>query len=241
MKGQLVTDVTEVTFRNDFDVELLDRMGDDARVCQAARISNLGARAEDTTESENLIRFLMKGRHGTPFEHCTMQWLISAPIFVWREFHRHRMASYNEQSSRWMQLAPVFYEPPADRSVVRRKDTRKGDYAYEPAEEDSLMAGYFLQYRENLRDSCRAAYAMYEAAIGIGIAGEVARMHLPVNVYSSCYVTMNLRGLMNFLSLRTAETAQREIRQVAFEMEQQFREAFPLVWKAWNDNGKVAP
>jgi hypothetical protein len=102
----------DVQFRSDFDVHLVDVMGSDHRIVQAAKVSTLGADSLTADDSAGLVRYLMSNRHGSPFEHCVMQWMISAPIFVWREFHRHRIASYNEESSRYRQLAPVFYVPP---------------------------------------------------------------------------------------------------------------------------------
>lgn len=227
--------MTDVQFRSDFDVHLLDVMGSDHRIVQAAKVSTAGADSINTEDSAGLIRYLMANRHGSPFEHCVMQWMITAPIFVWREFHRHRIASYNEESSRYRQLAPVFYV--ADPAVRPTRQVGKpGHYTLEPSGDD-LGWWFSDQLTRHLED----AYRGYEEALRQGIAREVARQVLPVSIYSTCYVTMNVRALMNFLSLRTAESALWEIRQVALAMRVHFVEAFPVTSAAFQAAGQVAP
>lgn len=233
--------MTKVRFRSDFSVELVDYMGSDHRICQAARVSTLGAESYSTEESAGLINFLMKNRHGSPFEHGLMTWLISAPIFVWREFMRHRIASYNEQSGRYTQLEPVFYIPPAHRPL--QQVGKPGAYEFVPGTDQqySLLA-------DNFKAQADISYRMYETYLAAGIAKEVARMELPLNIYSSAYVTMNLRALMNFLSLRTkADNStfpsypQWEISEVANMMEYGFSLKFPLVHGAFDKAGRVQP
>lgn len=223
-----------ITLRNDFDVELIDSMGSDHRIVQAAKISQLGPDTLEAGESERLIQFLMKEHHGSPFEHTTMQWMISAPIFVWREFHRHRIASYNEQSSRWTKLEPVFYVPGSDRPT--KQVGRTGEYRL--TKDEQLGTG---EIQADMAKSYSSAYQVYEEQLALGVAREVARMVLPVSIYSTCFVTMNVRALMNFLSLRTAPTAQYEIRKVAEAMELHFVEKFPQTHAAWLFEGKIAP
>jgi thymidylate synthase (FAD) len=122
--------VTDVRFRSDVSVTLIDSMGSDQRICQAARVSTQGAESYETGEAAGLINFLARERHGSPFEHVLFQWLIEAPIFVWREFMRHRIASYNEESGRYKQLEPVFYVPDAERPLVQIGKT--GNYEFIP-------------------------------------------------------------------------------------------------------------
>lgn len=230
-----------VAYRSDFAVELVDHMGNDLRVCQAARVSTQGADSFETGESEGLINFLMKNRHGSPFEHVTFTWLVSAPIFVWREFMRHRIASYNEESGRYKQLDAVFYVPPRHRPL--RQVGKPGEYTFEP--------GTDLQY-DTIKDLFEASgieqYERYQYLLDIGVAKEVARMYLPLAIYSSAFVTMNARGLMNFLSLRVKSSSstfksfpQWEINQVANAMEVGFAEVAPLVQGAFDENGRVQP
>lgn len=233
--------VPQIEFKSDFDVTLVDWMGNDDRICQAARVSTLGADSLTTEKSKGLINFLMKNRHGSPFEHGAMTWLVSAPIFVWREFMRHRIASYNEESGRYKQLQPVFYLPPRDRPL--RQVGKPGEYEYVPGTDD--------QYNELVKtfeSGARRQYEDYEYLLALDIAREVSRMELPLNIYSSAYVTMNLRGLMNFLSLRTKSTKasfvsfpQWEINRVADSMEQYFAKNFPVVHRAFDENGRIQP
>lgn len=225
--------MTDVQFSSTFSVTLIDKMGSDQRIVQAARVSTIGADSIDSGVSQGLINFLMKNRHGSPFEHAQMTWMISAPIFVWREFMRHRIASYNEESGRYKQLEPKFYLPPANRPAIQTG--KPGHYIFET--DRALIE----MQNELVRSSCQGAYAYYEFMLEKGVAKEVARQHLPLCIFSTAYVTMNLRGLMNFLSLRTHSTAQWEIRQIAFQMEENFAHEFPQVAQAFFMNEKVAP
>lgn len=228
-------------FVTDVDVELVDSMGGDLRVCQAARVSTKGADSYGTGESEGLINFLMSNRHGSPFEHATFTWLITAPIFVWREFMRHRIASYNEESGRYKQLEPVFYVPSYHRNLIQVGKT--GAYSFEPGTDEQ-----YDQVLAVLQDTCAVAYEGYTELLDAGIAKEVARMALPLNIMSSAYVTMNMRALMNFLSLRTKDESaahtsypQHEIELVARKMEQSLAEVAPLCYASFNKNGRQQP
>jgi thymidylate synthase (FAD) len=219
-------------------------MGDDLDVARSAWVSTQGERSEDEQDLEKvegLINFLMKGRHGSPFEQCVMRWRVRAPIFVWREHHRHRIASYNEESGRYSKLQPEFYIPRPSRPLVQKG--KPGAYVFVEGTEDQQADVICSIKRAN-----REAYDMYEEMLESGIAKEVARMCLPVNIFSTCYVTMNLRALMNFLSLRTKDETsffpsypQHEIAMVAAEYEASLAQAFPLVYQAFCNNGRVSP
>jgi thymidylate synthase (FAD) len=221
-------------------VELMQSMASDSAVTLAARVST-GA-VETTPEKEaGLINYLMRDRHGSPFEHNAFTFYIEAPIFVFREFMRHRIASYNEESGRYKQLEPVFYVPARDRKLVQTGKT--GAYIFVDGDMDQSDLA-----RNAAIDMAETAYYKYEDMLDKGIAREVARMVLPVNIYSSMYVTMNARSLMNFLSLRTTREGthfpsfpQREIEMVAEKMEEFFAEKMPLTYEAFNKNGRVAP
>lgn len=235
--------MTDIQLRSDFDVELVDSFGSDARICQAARVSTLGAESLETEESSGLINFLMKNRHGSPFEHGGMTFRISAPIFVWREFMRHRIGfSYNEQSGRYMEMLPVFYIPSfADRPL--QQVGKPGHYEFVPGTEDQKFATFY-----GLRASYVEAWGQYQRMLTLGVAKEVARMCLPIAVYSTAYVTCNPRSLMSFLSLRTKSAGsmfpsypQWEIEQVAKDMELEFMDEFPLTRQSFHNNGRVSP
>lgn len=234
---------SDIKFRSDMTVDLVDSMGGDHSVTRAAKVST-GKDLIDATNLEisGLISYLVKNRHGSPFEHNAMTFRIEAPIFVWREFHRHRIGfSYNEESSRYKQLDPVFYIPAEDRNLIQ--EGKPGKYIFKPGsqEQHSVLCN-------DLMYSCSVAYEKYERQLGLGIAREVARACLPVNIYSACYVTCNARSLMNFLSLRTKNDRatfpsfpQREIEMVAEQMETEFSELFPITWTCFHVNGRVAP
>jgi len=238
--------VADVQFRSDVTVELVRAAAQDADVLFAARVSTKGEHSledvgGDAERSQGLINYLMRDRHGSPFEHNSMTFFVSAPIFVFREFMRHRMASYNEESGRYRELQPVFYVPGPDRKLVQ--EGKPGAYDFvdgTPEQYETVVT--------QTKAACEQAYAAYQAMLAAGVAREVARGVLPVATYSSMYVTMNARSLMNFLSLRTKRPdsafpsfPQREIEMVADRMEQYWAELMPLTHSAFERNGRVAP
>jgi thymidylate synthase (FAD) len=231
-----------ITIRSDFDVELVEWMGSDEMICKAARVSTLGAASIDSKESAGLINFLMSNRHGTPFEHSSMMFRIGAPIVVWREFMRHRIGiSYNEQSGRYMELFPEFYIPPTNRNLVQVG--KPGHYEFVPGDKEQHHI-----CSEVLFKSYKHAWDGYQLQLTLGVAKEVARLCLPVSIYSTAYVTMNPRSMMNFLSLRTKHEDSKfpsypmwEINQVADKMETIFAEKFPITHEAFHKVGRVAP
>jgi len=177
----------------------------------------------------------------SPFEHNSMTFYVQAPIFVFRELLRHRIASYNEESGRYRQLRPVFYVPGPERKLVQ--EGKPGAYHF--------VEGTPEQHKitvEATRRSCEQAYAAYLEMLSAGVAREVARGVLPVATYSSLYVTLNARALMNFLSLRTKREdarfpsyPQREIEMVAEKMEAEWARLMPLTHAAFEAAGRVSP
>ena len=245
--------MTEIEFRSDVTVELVRASAHDSDVLFAARVSTQGEQTleesrldgseteADQKRDRGLINYLMRDRHGSPFEHNLMTFYVQAPIFVFREFMRHRIASYNEESGRYRELRPVFYLPAADRNLVQVG--KPGAYEFLPGtpEQNAIVD-------QQARDVSLHAYAAYQRMLDAGVAREVARIVLPVNIYSSMYVTMNARALMNFLSLRTRRDGthfpsfpQREIEMCAEKMEAHFALLMPLTYAAFNTNGRVAP
>jgi thymidylate synthase (FAD) len=236
----------EVIFRDDVSVELIKSSASDADVIWAARVSTAGEQSmdeigEDPARSAGLINYLARERHGSPFEHTSMTFFISAPIFVFREFMRHRIASYNEESGRYRELKPVFYVPAKERNLIQIGKT--GAYEFVPGTTEQ-----FELTVSAMKDAYVVAYDAYKKMLDAGIAREVARAVLPVATYSSMYVTMNARALMNFLSLRTAREGshfpsypQREIEMVAEKMEAEFAKLMPLTYGAFEKSGRVAP
>lgn len=241
--------MTEIEFRSDVTVELVRSSASDADVLFAARVSTQG---EQTLESaaagtqandkdRGLINYLMRDRHGSPFEHNSMTFYVQAPIFVFREFMRHRIASYNEESGRYRELRPVFYVPGPERKLIQVG--KPGHYEFQ----DGTAEQFALVEQETMAVT-RAAYEAYQRMLEAGVAREVARIVLPLNIYSSMYVTMNSRALMNFLSLRTKREGthfpsfpQREIEMVAEKMEEFWAKLMPMTYETYNQNGRVAP
>jgi len=244
-----VAEKQQIQFRSDVTVELVRASAHDSDVLFAARVSTQGEKTLDaaasgvdaTARDRGLINYLMRDRHGSPFEHNSMTFYVQAPIFVFREFMRHRIASYNEESGRYRELNPVFYVPGADRNLVQVGKPGAYDFLPGTSEQTALVDA-------EVRVVCEAAYASYQRMLDAGIAREVARVVLPVTIYSSMYVTMNARSLMNFLSLRTKREGttfpsypQREIEMVAEQMEQHFAALMPLTFETFGANGRVAP
>ncbi|MBJ7287018.1 MAG: FAD-dependent thymidylate synthase [Candidatus Nanopelagicus sp.] len=236
----------EIIFRDDVSVELVKSSASDADVVWAARVSTAGDKSledvgADASKSEGLINYLARERHGSPFEHTSMTFFISAPIFVFREFMRHRIASYNEESGRYRELKPVFYVPSKARKLVQIG--KAGSYTFV----DGTVEQYEITVSA-IKETCILAYDNYQKMLAAGVAREVARAVLPVTLYSSMYVTMNARALMNFLSLRTAREGshfpsypQREIEMVAEKMEAEFAKLMPITYGAFEKSGRIAP
>ncbi len=236
----------EINFRDDVTVELVKASASDSDVIWAARVSTAGENSlddvdADPSRSEGLINYLARERHGSPFEHTSMTFFVSAPIFVFREFMRHRIASYNEESGRYRELRPNFYIPSKERKLVQVG--KAGAYTFI----DGTDEQYDLTVNA-IKESCIIAYENYKKMLDAGVARVVALVVLPVSLYSTMYVTMNARALMNFLSLRTARDGshfpsypQREIEMVAEKMEQHFATLMPLTYGAFQKSGRVAP
>jgi thymidylate synthase (FAD) len=238
--------MSEAIFRSDMSIDLVKHSASDADVIWAARVSTAGEQSldeinKDPAKSAGLINYLARERHGSPFEHTSMTFFISAPIFVFREFMRHRIASYNEESGRYRELQPVFYIPAPERKLIQIGKT--GSYEF--------IDGTKEQYQitvSSMKESYVFSYEKYQKMLEAGVAREVARAVLPVGLYSSMYVTMNARALMNFLSLRTSREGshfpsypQREIEMVAEKMEEIFARLMPLTHGAFEKSGRIAP
>jgi thymidylate synthase (FAD) len=215
-------------------VRLDDAMASDLSVVNAARVSFARRKEEMDEADEGLIRFLMRDRHGTPFEHNAFRFHIRSPIFVAREWMRHRVGSFNEFSMRYAKATDEFYVPaPED---VRSQVGKPGAYTFEPVDDE--LAG---RTREEIAAVYEQAFATYERLVEAGVARELARSVIPVGAYTEFFWTINARSLMNFVSLRAAETAQREIRRYADACERFLAEQMPVTHAAFVAAGRVAP
>lgn len=231
--------MTQIEFSSDINVKLVRSMASDDMVVQAAQVSAKGENNPDTVP-QRLINALVADKHGSPFEHNAFTFFVEAPLFVFREWQRHRISSFNEMSGRYTQLLPKFFVPAEDRSVVSVGTSMR------PAFEYDLEA--LMDVQGVLNHSAIEAWEHYQWMLDRGVAKEVARMVLPLNVYSQMYWTVNARSLMNFLSLRSSQEGaavpsypQREIQIGAEKIEEIFKELMPCTYNAFVANGRIAP
>lgn len=223
-------------------VEVLDHgfvrldavMADDLSVVNAARVSFARRKLAMDDSDVGLVKFLMRDRHGTPFEHNAFRFHIRCPIFVAREWFRHRIGSFNEFSMRYARATDEFYIPEAD--DVRSQVGKPGAYRFEPVDPDLAE-----RTRTELQEVYRTAYAAYERLVEQGVARELARSVLPVGAYTEFFWTVNARSLMHFISLRAAETAQREIRRYAEACETFLAAQMPVTYEAFVANDRNSP
>ena len=236
---------TELRFTSEIAVEEVQAVGDDRTIVRAARVST-GRDGGEISEAEasGLIGFLMRNRHGTPFEHGSLTVRVHAPIKVWREWHRHRIGwSYNEESGRYKNLDPVFYVPPRERPMIRPEGFKSARPAFDAATDDE-----YEQILDSLKVGYAHAYGAYEDMLALQCDRGLARDVLGVGIYSACYCTANPRSVMAFLELRTDHPEARrpskplyEIRVAADKLEAIFAARWPLTHKAWVENGRAAP
>lgn len=209
-------------------VRVVDYMGDDAAVVQAARVS-YGRGTKPLREDRGLIRYLMRHRHTTPFEMCELKLHVKLPIFVARQWIRHRMASVNEASARYSVLDREFYLPRAEDLAVQSKDNKQGRGEGLSAEAAARVLGL-------LRRDAMQAYDSYEQLIeGEGLARELARMELSLNYYTQWYWKIDLHNLLHFLSLRMDSHAQLEIRVYAELIGGLVERWVPMCYEAFRD------
>jgi thymidylate synthase (FAD) len=231
--AEVITENTIPVLDHGF-VRLDDAMASDLSVVNGARVSFARHKGEMDESDEGLIRFLMRDRHGTPFEHNAFRFHVRAPLFVAREWFRHRVGSFNEFSMRYAKATDDFYIPEAE--DVRSQVGKPGAYSFEPVDDELAE-----RTREELREVYEHAYETYTRLVEAGVARELARAVMPVGAYTEFFWTVNARALMNFVSLRAAETAQREIRRYADAVEQFFAKEMPVTHAAFVAANRVAP
>jgi thymidylate synthase (FAD) len=208
-------------------------LASDLAVVNGARVSFNQESDELTERDEGLIRFLIRERHGSPFEHGYFRFLVKAPIFVVREHHRHRAGhSYNEWSGRYSKMEPEFYVPENVRSQVGKP----GAYSFEPVDDETRAAA-----QREIREQGERAFQAYERLLEQGVAKEVARAVLPLSTYTKYYWSCNPRSLMHFCGLRNNESAQFEIQQFAAAAESFLERLMPITHAAFLANDRTAP
>lgn len=215
-------------------VRLDGHLGDDLSVVNAARVS-FGRRKTELDDADHgLIRYLMAHRHGTPFEHNAFRFHVSCPLYVAREWFRHRIGSFNEFSMRYAEASDEFHIPEV--GEVRTQVGKPGAYTFEVLDE-----GIATEAVETMRESQAAAYRTYRYLLALGVAREVARGVLPMATMTEFYWTVNARSLMNFLCLRNHPDAQAEIRAYAVEVERMWAATMPVTYLAWVENDRRSP
>ena len=204
-------------------VRLVDFIGGDLRAVQSARVSFKGE-SKGEERDKKLLEYLLANEHFTPFEHSVFQFHIKCPIFVARQWMRHRWGSYNEISSRYTEVKDEFYIP--EKFRIQDKSNRQGSIESGNLNQEFLLS----EYKKAIKNS----YQTYEKLLKEGVAKEMARMVLPVSQYTEFYWTINARSLLNFLKLRMDSHAQKEIREYANSIAKIFEEKMPWTWEAFN-------
>jgi thymidylate synthase (FAD) len=235
-------------FRSDVKAVLMDSMGGEGSIVRRARVSVDG---EDSIQIPThilegsdlgLLKWLYRHKHGTPFEGPEFEWYFEVPIFVSRQIVKHRLSSINEESGRYREMQGVFYlVPEAGRDIVQIGKT--GNYEFAEGRPDQMEALRWVQ-----KTQAESAWENYQKLIGFGISKEVARMHLPVSLYSSMYFKANLRSMLNFVSLRKdwgpdavhASKAQYEIALLTDQIVPVIQEKLPNVWDLFVESGYQA-
>lgn len=234
--------MTPVNVTSDITATLIDHAGDDLAIAQAAWVSLGNIEGRDEKRVAGLLNYLIKHRHGSPFEQGYLRFMIHCPIFVAREFVRHRIGvSVNEMSGRYAELEPIFWMPRPGRGLVNVGTSARPKMEAGPSYARVIVTSELRQSYEN-------AWSAYTYLLNQGIAKEVARTVLPVGIYTRIMATFNPRSLLHFLSLRIHSDEatfvtypQAEIQELALEMESRFADFWPLTFKAFVDNGRVSP
>lgn len=230
-----ISGVPKYKVLNEGRLEIISAMGSDLDIVNAARVSFSSYQSEMDDRAEGLINFLMKNRHATPFEHVIFKFYVKCPIFVAREWFRHRWSSFNEMSMRYYAPQTIDFFVPGQFDL-RKQVGKPGSYSFEPINDMST----YSEVTQRMNDVYEFAYDTYKALLAKGVAKEVARAVLPVGQYTEFVWTVNLRSLINFLTLRNDEHAQKEIRDYAQVIELIFENLLPTTYKAFVDNGRPA-
>ena len=208
-------------------VRLVDSMGGDDAIVQAARVS-YGKGTSKVSQDRGLIRYLMRHRHTTPFEMVEFKFHCKMPIFVARQWVRHRTANINEYSLRYSQARDEFYYPDPEHIQFQSALNKQGRMGEVPAELKQKVQDYFKEISER-------SFAIYSELNEAGIARELARSVLPVNLYTEWYWKNDLHNLLHFIGLRSDSHAQYEIRVFSDAMDQSVKAVAPFAWEAYQD------
>jgi thymidylate synthase (FAD) len=246
--------MNSITFSSDIIVKDVASYGGDWLICDAARVStkgSIGSGPRELSEADKgLIRTLVKGRHGAPFQHGGLTFFVEAPIFVFREWRTHRVYthqstddfSYSEASARYRPMSGKFWLPRPERPMVKVEDFKPMRPEFEVP-----LEGLYQSVINGMEWAYTRSWLTYQNLLAEGIAPEVARAVLPVGAYSAMYVSTNPRSLSHFLSLRTRDDnaaftsyPQAEIEEAARAAEALFKAGWPETYKAWHLGGRFS-
>jgi thymidylate synthase (FAD) len=217
------------------EVSLLSLMGTELDIVNAARVSFASQESEMNDKAVGLINFLLKNKHATPFEHVVYKFHVKCPIFVAREWFRHRWSSFNEMSMRYHVPESIdFYLP--EQHDIRKQIGKPGNYSFESISDQ----GIYAEVTERMKEVYEFSEFVYKDLLSKGLAKEIARSVLPVGQYTEFIWTVNLRSLINFLSLRNSDHAQKEIRDYAIAIEIILKDTMPNVYKSFLENDRCA-
>lgn len=209
-------------------VRLVDYMGDDGAIVQAARVS-YGKGTKKVSRDRELIRYLLGHQHTSPFEMVEFKFHVKLPIFVARQWIRHRTANVNEYSGRYSVMKEEFYQPEAEQIRLQSDVNRQG------RSDEQFPADLQEDFLSHASDIQKQVYERYTRYIGAGLAREIARINLPLSLYTEWYWKIDLHNLLHFLRLRMDPHAQYEIRQYANVMAEIVKAVCPITWEAFED------
>lgn len=210
-------------------VRTVDVMGNDAAICHAARVS-YAAGTKSVSDDRSLIRYLMRHKHLSPFEMCEIKLHVKLPIFVMRQLIRHRTANVNEMSARYSEMPSDFYLPELERIKPQSTKNKQG------SDDVGNLKSSVKEAVRNVLSFCQdAAYEAYNKMLESNVARELARINLPVSLYTECYWKCDLRNIFNLLSLRLDSHAQEEFQVYAKAIAEIVKELFPMAYEAFED------
>jgi thymidylate synthase (FAD) len=230
--GNLVRNATKINVLDHGFVRLIDFMGGDISVVRAARVSHDAAwrAGENEGSDKRLINYLWKNQHTSPFEAVQFTFEVKAPIFVFRQWHRHRTWSYNEVSARYTELPEEFYVPQPAEIGVQSKENKQHRVIDGSATSGDVLASAAMQ------KACEDAFATYRGLLEVGVPRELARCVLPFATYSHMFASVNLLNLLKFLNLRCHKHAQFEIRVYGEALAMLAKRVAPACVEAWDKN-----
>lgn len=221
-----------LTFRSDISVQLTDALGSDLEIVNAARVSTGTEHPKLTEQDRLLIRSLIRDEHGAPFEQVRFKFNIECPVFIARQWFKHRFSSFSEHSGRYSEYKPEFYIPHPDE--VERQVGKRMSYTYEQHPDEGVRE-WFVNMSKR---SAEAEWELYKAALAEGISKQQARINISFKMYTKFVWAIDLRNLTNFLVLRNDVHAQSQIMVAAKKVEESFSNVCPVTYDEWNAAGR---